>query len=83
LTWYAGASTGGTPVIDYRVWYQLGTGSGSYSVLVSGVSGTSYTATSLTMGSTYTFIVQARNSLMYGANSTAVSILAAIVPSTP
>jgi len=71
LTWYAGASTGGTPVIDYRVWYQLGTGSGSYSVLATAVNQTSYSATSLAMGSTYTFIVQARNAYGYGVNSTA------------
>jgi hypothetical protein len=35
------------------------------------------------MGSTYTFIVQARNAYGYGANSTASPILCATVPNSP
>lgn len=76
-------NNGGTPVIDYRVWYQVGTGTGTYSILVSGLTTTSYTATSLTMGTRYTFQVQARNVFGYGSMSSAVTILAASIPSLP
>ena len=55
LTWYEGASNGGSPVIDYRLWYTYG--SLSSSVLASGITTTSYIATSLTAGITYTFKV--------------------------
>ncbi len=54
LSWSAGASNGGTAVIDYRVSASTG---GAYSILVSGLKVLSYTATSLTAGTTYTFVV--------------------------
>jgi len=58
LNWYEGVNNGGTVVIDYRVWYQLGTGTGQYSILTAGLTTTSFNTTaSLTMGEKYTFIV--------------------------
>lgn len=84
LNWYEGVNNGGTVVIDYRVWYQLGTGTGQYSILTAGLTTTSFNTTaSLTMGEKYTFIVQARNAFGFGANSTATTILAAYRPSPP
>jgi len=47
MTWSAGSSNGGTPVIDYRVNYKLST-DGSFAVLATGVTTTSYTTTALT-----------------------------------
>ena len=54
----------------------MDSGSG-YSVLASGVTATSYTAGSLTQGTTYNFKIQSRNAYGFSAQSSAVSILAA------
>ena len=74
LTWFEGISDGGKPVLDYRIWYDAGIN--SYTVLAV-VTDTSYTATSLTPGTTYKFKVQSRNSVGYSPFSNVVSILAA------
>lgn len=79
ITWYEGANTAGTPVIDYRVWYTTAEDN-SYQVLVSNQVDPSYTAAPLVTGTTYLFKVQARNSEGYGAFSNEVSILAAQAP---
>jgi Fibronectin type III domain len=77
LTWSAPTDDGGSIVIDYKI--QIDSGSG-YSDLVSGVTATSYTAVSLTQGTTYNFKIQSRNAYGFSAESTAVSILAAQIP---
>ena len=47
LTWTAPTFVGGTPILDYRVWSDQGTGT-TYTVLAENVATTSYTATGLT-----------------------------------
>jgi hypothetical protein len=75
LTWAAGLDSGGSPVIDYTLSYDQGTG--IFVVFISGITATTYTATGLTSGTTYKFYVQARNVFVTSSNSATVSILAA------
>jgi len=77
LTWLAGVANGVSPVIDYRVNYDKGLGNGVHVELVSGITGTSFTATGLTRGVTYSFKIQARNKYGYSPASIAVVVLAA------
>jgi hypothetical protein len=82
FTWTDGAESGGTPIIDYRVWYDQGTG--VMIVLEFGILTTSYeTEVPLTAGVVYSFKVQARNEINYSEFSSTVAILAAQVPETP
>lgn len=62
-------------MIDYKISYAVG--SGSYTVLETGVTTQTYTAISLASGETYKFKVQARNVIGYGDFSEELSILAA------
>lgn len=55
LVWEEGAANGGSPVIDYRLYFDYG--SGSFVILASNVVGTSFTATGLTADTTYKFKV--------------------------
>ena len=55
FSWTKGAENGGSEVLDYRVTFDQSTGVDT--VLASGVTTTSYTATGLTAGNTYTFKV--------------------------
>jgi hypothetical protein len=81
LTWSPVAYDGGSPVIDYQISYMpVG---GTFSVLVTGVTTTSYTASSLTADVVYTFKVTARNLVGLGADSSAVTIRAAAIPDVP
>ena len=52
LSWIAGTENGGAAVIDYTVSYST---TGTYTVLQSGVTTTSFTAAGLTTGTTYSF----------------------------
>ncbi len=70
-------TTGGSAIIDYRIFYDNGLGNGVFVELVSGLTTTSYTAIGLTSGLTYTFRVQARNVYGYSASSVSVSIITA------
>ena len=81
LTWSPGTSNGGSPLIDYRI--SAKTGANAYTVLASGISTTSYTASSLTAGAVYTFIIEARSLVGYSTTSSEFSIRAAARPSTP
>jgi hypothetical protein len=81
LVWSAGMSNGGKTIINYRVSFDQGIG--TYVVLQTGITVTSYTALTLTHGTTYKFKVQARNSVGFSAYSSEVSILAAQVPNQP
>lgn len=56
---------------------------GTYSVIATGVTTQSYTATSLTLGVTYEFTVEAQNSVGYSNPSTSVQFLHAIPPEAP
>jgi hypothetical protein len=83
LTWAKPVFDGGSALIDYRIFFDDATGF-TFTELVSGLTGTSYTATSLTQGLTYQFKVEARN--VYGFSltySSIVSILTAQVPTQP
>jgi hypothetical protein len=80
VTWAEGASNGGTVIIDYRLSYDQGTGSGSFSVLIESLTSKSYVATGLTPGLTYTFKVQARNSFGFSTYSSSLATLCAFVP---
>lgn len=74
VSWEQGIANGGTPVIDYRLWYDQGTG--NYVALASGITNLFYLATTLTMGQTYKFKVESRNSYGYSvAPSNEVTIL--------
>jgi hypothetical protein len=74
VSWEQGLANGGTPVIDYRLWYDQGTG--NYVELASGITNLYYLVTTLTMGQTYKFKVDSRNSYGYSfAPSNEVAIL--------
>ena len=70
-------------MIDYRVTFDQGSQIGVFISLAINITATSYTATNLDAGTTYTFKVEARNSYGYSAPSAAASILCATVPSMP
>lgn len=57
LTWNIGLKDGGSPVIDYQVSFidpNVGTG---YAILQSGITTTTFTATGLSAGTNYAFVV--------------------------
>ena len=82
FTWVDGTSDGGTPLIDYNVFYDQGTG--SFTQLATGITNKFYETTLVVIaGSTYVFKVQARNSVGISAESATVSILAAKTPDAP
>lgn len=76
LSWQAGLSNGGSPIIDYQVWYDCGNQS-SLTLVAANITTTSYTVTGLIAGHTYVFVVRSRNSVMFSSYSLSVSILAA------
>jgi hypothetical protein len=80
LTWVDGDDSGGLPVIDYRVYVTSTTG--SYRVIVN-VTTKGYNATGLSLGVSYNFIVQSRNSYGYSSNSSTLLLLCAILPNVP
>jgi len=63
LTWSAGVFDGASPIIDYRVFYDQGTG--TWISLKTGITSTSYTVTGLTASQLYDFKVQARKIMGY------------------
>ena len=73
IEWTAPGSNGGSAITDYVIEYSSNGGS-SYSTFSDGTStGTSYTATDLTIGTTYIFRVKAVNAIGTGTASTATS----------
>ena len=83
VTWQAGASNGGSQVIDYWLYYDQGTS--NWVELAGSLVGIySYTTTiSLTPGVTYSFKVASRNSVGYSDFSTTLAVLAAQLPDQP
>ena len=81
LTWAPGPQAGGTPVLDYTLWSDQG--SGSYQPVVSGLASTAYTVSGLSLGTSYTFRVQARNAYGLSDFTYSVPILAAQQPDVP
>ena len=84
FTWLDGISNGGTPVIDFAVYYDEGAGTDSFVLLDGAVTDRFYvTSVTLTPGATYRFKVTARNTVGTSLNSATVSILAAKEPDAP
>lgn len=82
LDWDEPTNDGGTPVIDYRVWYKLE--DGEFYELTENVIGSYYLTTfDLVPGANYDFKVQARNSVGYSLESNVVTIKAARKPDPP
>ncbi len=69
LTW---AASSGSGTITYNILRSLSSGSG-YASIASGVSGTSYTDTSLINGTTYYYVIQSSNIAGNSANSSEIS----------
>jgi len=61
----------------------MAVGTGSYSLVVSGLNLKTYTASNLITGTSYKFIVSATNKVGLGETSDVVSILAAQIPDKP
>ena len=84
LNWSAPTNNGGSPVIDYRVSWDQGTGTGIFVVLATGITGlttVSYrTTATLTANTFYSFKVESRNAVGY---STSFSNEALILNATP
>lgn len=81
LSWTAPTFTGGAVIDDYRI--NIAEQGGSYSVAAASVSGTTYTLTGLTAGTTYEIKVEAQNSYGYSAYSSVLTLLCAFVPDSP
>jgi hypothetical protein len=76
FSWENGESTGGSPVLDYRISYEQTLG--NWVVLTSGVTSKYYqTQVPLAAGSTYSFTVESRNSVGFSLPSAELSILCA------
>ena len=76
LSWLASSDDGGCSVIDYAI--DMGE-----QEIATGITGTSYTVTSLTTGTAYWFEVRARNVIGYSDLSVGLSIIAAELPDPP
>lgn len=64
FTWEDGANDGSTPIIDYEVYYDEGTGSDTFVSLDNAVLNKFYeTVVALTPGTTYRLKVYARNAV--------------------
>ena len=81
LTWTQGISNGGTAVINYDIY--ASTEFGSFLLLKSAHTSTSYTYSGLVSGSNYKFKVIARNLVGTSAESSIVTIRAAKLPTAP
>ena len=68
-------------MIDYQV--SMSTAGGSYVVLVTGNTATTFTAVSLSFGVSYSFTVKARNSYGYSVSSSSLTMLCGAAPETP
>jgi hypothetical protein len=84
FTWLAGVSDGGSPVIDYRVWFDQSMD--SWVQIATSWTQKSFTTTYLqpvTPGNYYKFKVEARNAVGYSDESEVLIMLAAIIPGAP
>lgn len=84
FTWTAPAYDGGSPLIDYTVYWDQGDGTDNYVLLEENVPSEEYT-TSVTLiaGTTYSFKVLATNLVGDSPLSSEVAILAAKEPDAP
>jgi hypothetical protein len=81
ITWSAGATNGGTAVIDYQV--STSADGAAFVVLASGITARAYTATGLTAGVVYRFVVQSRNKYTISDYSAELPLLCATLPLAP
>lgn len=82
IAWQAGASNGGSEVLDYRLSYDQS--SGSWVTLEEALIDLTYTTSfTISVGKTYSFKIEARNSVGYSAYSSVLQILAADKPGQP
>lgn len=83
LIWDQGANNYGSAITSYRVSSDGGDPVGAFSVIAETVAVTTYTATSLTAGTTYRFKLEATNEFGYSTYSDEYSYLAAQEPDAP
>ena len=81
LSWTAPASNGGSAISGYRIYRATVAGAESYTGIT--VTGTSYTNTGLTNGTTYYYKVSAENDVGEGSLSAEASATPATAPSSP
>jgi|LauGreDrversion4_2_1035121.scaffolds.fasta_scaffold1275250_1 hypothetical protein len=72
LSWIPPVSDGGAPVLDYRVFSDLGLGNGVYEIVDSNILQLNYIVEALKPGVIYSFKVAARNIYGYGIQSSPV-----------
>lgn len=78
FTWSDGLSDGGTPIIDYRVYYDAATDGANYTILDFGITAKNYqSSVPITAGKYYRLTVQSRNAMGYSPASDYVRIFAA------
>lgn len=83
ISWQIGVNNNGASVSQYVV--SMATGSGAFVVLYSGLPTflTTVTASGLTFGTTYKFVVQSGNAFGLSAYSAELNLLCATYPLTP
>ena len=81
ITWSAPTFTGGSALLDYNVF--ISASGGQYNLLASNVAQQTYTATGLTFGITYSFVVEARTSYGVSLQSAPIDLLCAFIPEPP
>ena len=83
ITWQDGDYNGGTPILDYRVWYKLQSSSDPFSLFSDTVPTAEVVVTGPTAGTMYQIYVESRNLIGYSPVSETVAILAAQIPDAP
>ena len=82
FSWSAPTSNGGSLVRDYSIEMD-DNNDGSFILVASGITATTYLQTGLSAGTSYNFRVRARNAVGLSSHSVVFTILAATVPSQP
>ena len=86
FSWVVNSNNGGSPVTDYQVFWNQGSGSIQYLLVASnGLSPTSTTVTSPTLlaDKAYTFWVKDKNAVGFSGYSSPINIYSASLPGTP
>jgi hypothetical protein len=84
FTWEDPLEDGGSPILDYDVYWDQGSAIGSVVLLAADLTVREYqTTASLTSGELYTFYVSARNAVGEGQLSESLSVYAATIPDAP
>lgn len=78
VQWQEGVSNGGSPVIDYQLSYDQGFG--TFVVVDSALTGTSYLFSGLITGTTYVFKLTSRNAYGNSDESSYLTLLCASIP---